>query len=278
MFKDIVLPITGASGDDHALTLALALAKAHGSHLTVLETVNLPLPVAGPWGLVPDVSLSELYTQLREQGEANVAALKQRLRCETASTEVQLLQSLFADPTQLAAHMGQLADISVIGLTPTATVAGDVARLYFGSMLIDSGRPVLAIPPHCLVPMPPERIVIAWQQTRECSRAVHEALPLLQAADWVEIVIVDPVIERGGKRPGTEMQAHLNRHGVQTAVQVRESGGNRVAAVLHDFVMENKAHMLVAGGYGHSRLREWALGGATRELLFETPVPVFFAH
>jgi nucleotide-binding universal stress UspA family protein len=242
--------------------------------------VNLPLPIAGPWGLMPDASMADLYRQLREQGEANVAALKNKLKDEAVSHEVQLVQAFFSEPSGLAAHLAHTADLSVVAITPTDTVEGDISRTYFGSMLIDSGRPVLAVPPRCKVPMPPKRIVIAWRQTRECARAVHDAMPLLQAAEAVGILIVDPAGgETGeGERPGVGIQAHLNRHGVKATVQVRESHDNRIAAVLHDFVVDTRANMLVAGGYGHSRLREWALGGVTRELLFETTVPVFFSH
>ncbi len=280
MFKDIVLPITGSAADSRALSLALDLAQAHGAHLTVLEMVNLPLPVTGPWGLMPDASMTELYQQLREQGETNVAVLKNKLKDEAVSHEVRLVQAFFSEPSKLAAHVTQTADLSVVAITPNDSVDGDISRTYFSSLLIDSGRPVIVVPPHCKAPMPPKKVVIAWRQTRECSRAVHDAMPLLKGAESVEILLADP---KGGEKgdgeiPGAAIRQHLGRHGVTASVQVRQSHDNRIAAVLHDFVVETRANMLVAGGYGHSRLREWALGGATRELLFETTVPVFFSH
>lgn len=280
MFKDIILPITGAAADAHALNMALDLARAYGANVRVLEMVNLPLPVTGPWGLMPDASMADVYRQLREQGEANVAVLKNRLKDEAVSTEVRLVQSFFSEPSKLAAHCAHLADLSVVAITPTDSVEGDISRTYFGSMLIDSGRPVLVIPPRCKAPMPPRKIVIAWRQTRECARAIHDALPLLKGAESVQVLIIDPVSEEAGEgqNPGAELLAHLDRHGVKASLQVRQSHDNRIAAVLTDFVQETHANMLVAGGYGHSRLREWALGGVTRELLFETTVPVFFSH
>lgn len=280
MIKDIVLPITGAAADAYALNMALDLARAYDAHVRVLEMVNLPLPVKGPWGLMPDASMADVYRQLREQGEANVAVLKNRLKDEAVSTEVRLVQSFFSEPSKLAAHCAHLADLSVVAITPTDSVEGDISRTYFGSMLIDSGRPVLVIPPRCKVPMPPRKIVVAWRQTRECARAIHDAMPLLKRAESVEVLIIDPVSGEGGEgeNPGSELLAHLDRHGVKVSLQVRQSHDNRIAAVLDDFVKETHANMLVAGGYGHSRLREWALGGVTRELLFETTVPVFFSH
>ena len=281
MFKDIVIPITGTSGDSYALNMALDLALAHEAHLTVMEMVNLPMPVAeGPWGLIPDLSMGDLYQQLREQGKTNVAALKRRLEKETVSTEVRMVEALFSDPSQLAAHCAHYADLTVIAGVLGDSKEGDISRTYFGGLLIGSGRPVLVIPPRCNVPVPPKRIVAAWRPTRECARAFHDALPLLTTAESVDVLIVDPVGgELGhGEQPGADIAAHLARHGVKVNVQVRQSHDNRIASVLLDHVKDTRANMLVVGGYGHSRFREWALGGVTRELLFEANIPVFYSH
>jgi nucleotide-binding universal stress UspA family protein len=280
MFKDIVIPITGTSGDSYALNIALDLASAHGAHLTVMEIVNLPLPVTGPWGLMPDISLNDVYQELREKGQANVVALRTRLEKETVSTEVRLVESLLSAPHQLVTHYAHYADLAVISGAMGDSAEGDLSRTYFGSLLIDSGRPVLVVPPRCKAPMPARKIVAAWRPTRECARAFHDALPLLAAAESVELLVVDPVGgERGhGEQPGADIAAHLSRHGVKVNVQVRQSHDNRIASVLLDHVKETHAHMLVVGGYGHSRIREWAFGGVTRELLFEANIPVFYSH
>lgn len=280
MFKDIVIPITGTPGDSYALNMALDLALAHEAHLTVMQMVNLPLPVTGPWGLMPDLSMSELYQDLREQGKANVEALKKRLEKESVSTEVRVVESIFNDSSRLAAHCAHYADLAVIAGVLGDSKEGDISRTYFGGLLIESGRPVLVIPPRCKVQLPPKRIVAAWRPTRECARAFHDALPLLVNAESVDILVVDPA--RGelghGEQPGADIAAHLARHGVKVNVQVRQSHDNRIASVLLDHAAEMRANMLVVGGYGHSRFREWALGGVTRELLFEANLPVFYSH
>ena len=164
MFKDIVIPITGTPGDSYALNMALDLASAHGAHLTVMEMINLPAPISGPWGLAPDLVMGGIYQKLREQGQTNVAELKKRMERESASTEVRLVESFYGDPAQLAAHYAHYADLTVISGSIGDSLEGDVCRTYFGSLLIDSGRPVLVIPPRCKVPMPPKRIVAAWRR------------------------------------------------------------------------------------------------------------------
>ena len=136
MFKDIVLPITGTSGDSYALNMALDLALAHEAHLTVMEMVNLPLPAAGPWGLMPDLSTSDLYQQLREQGKTNVVALKKRLEKETVSSEVRLVEALFSEPSRLAAHCAHYADLTVVAGVLGDSTEGDISRTYFGGLLV----------------------------------------------------------------------------------------------------------------------------------------------
>lgn len=278
MFKDIVIPITGTSGDSYALNMALDLARAHDAHLTVLEMVNLPLPVTEPWG--GDASMGDLYQQLQKQGATNVAALKKRLEKETVSTEVLLAEAFFSEPSRLAAHYAHYADLAVLSGVMGDSKQGDIFRTYFGGLLIDSGRPVLVIPPRCKAPVPPKRIVAAWRPSRECTRAFHDALPLLKEAESVDVLVIDP--EGGelghGEQPGADIAAHLARHGVNVNVQVRQSHDSRIASVLLDHVRDTHANMLIVGGYGHSRFRQWALGGVTRELLFEATVPVFYSH
>jgi nucleotide-binding universal stress UspA family protein len=105
-------------------------------------------------------------------------------------------------------------------------------------------------------------------------------MPLLLKADTVDIAVIDPSISRTqhGEQPGADIATHLARHGLKVNVLVRETEGEDVALVLLDLAYERKSDLLVAGGYGHSRLREWALGGVTRELLGSAPIPVLYSH
>jgi nucleotide-binding universal stress UspA family protein len=128
---------------------------------------------------------------------------------------------------------------------------------------------------------PASHAVVAWQPTRESTRALHDALPLLRAARTVDVVTVDPVIgeSRHGEEPGADIAAHLARHGLEANVVVHARRPQEtVAAALLRHAAESGAQLLVAGGYGHSRLREWAIGGTTRELLRTARTPVLFSH
>jgi nucleotide-binding universal stress UspA family protein len=280
MYKDLIVPVTATPGDNDAINVGVALAQAFEARLTVLEMVNLPVPAGNPWGLMPDIAMSDVYSRLRAQGEINVARLKSRLEKEAVSSEVRMVESLFTEPARMAAHQAHYADLSIVAGSIGDTSEGAVTHAYFGGLLLESGRPVLVVPPRCKTPLPPKRIVLAWRPTHEAARAVHDALPFLRRAEEVDVLVVNPAGgELGhGEQPGADVAAHLARHGVKTNVVLREARSRAVSSILLEHARESRAQMIVAGGYGHSRLREWAMGGVTRELLISSPIPLFYSH
>ena len=279
MYKDLVVPITGTPGDMDALNIAIDLAACHDAHLTVLEMVHLPTPMLGPWGMVPDVAMSDVYGRLRAQAESNVAKLEARLEKESISFEVGMLETL-AEPARMAAHRAHHADLAVVAGSIGNTIEAETTHAYFGSLLLESGRPVMMVPPRCNTPMPPKRVVMAWRATSEAARAVHDALPLLTGAEMVDLLLVDTSDDEhdSNVQPGADIARHLARHGVKTNVVVLKSGNKAVSSILLDHARKARANLLVVGGYGHSRFREWAMGGVTRELLIGATIPVLYSH
>lgn len=282
MFKDLLVPITGTSTDADALNLAIQLAASEGSHVTALEIVSLPMPMASPWGMSADPALSGIYEKVRAEGEVHAATLRQRLAQEPVSNEVMLVESIFAEPSQMAARLALHADLSVVANALGDNAEADRTRAMVTGLLLESGRPVLTVPPRCQSPMPPRHVVVAWRPAAEAARALHDAMPLLLKADVVDVVIIDPVAEvrsaDKADQAGNAVAAHLARHRVDANVVILESGGRRASEVLLGYVQEAGAQLLVVGGYGHTRFREWALGGMTRELLFAATVPVLYSH
>jgi nucleotide-binding universal stress UspA family protein len=280
MYKDLIVPITATPADADAINVGLDLAKAFDAHLTVLEMVNLPVPAGNPWGLSPDLAMSDVYGKLRAQAEVNASRLRERLGKEAVASEVRVVEALVAEPGRVAAHHAHYADLSIVAGAIGDTAEATVNHAYFGAMLLESGRPVLVVPPRCKSAVPPKRIVLAWRPTREATRALHDALPLLLQADRVDVLAINPVGgELGhGEQPGADIANHLARHGVEANVVVRDARSRGVSGVLLEHARESYAQLIVAGGYGHSRLREWAMGGVTRELLLTASVPVLFSH
>ena len=280
MVKDLVVPITNTAGDGNALAAGIALAERLDAHLSVLEIVNLPVPATSPWGLMPDLATSEIYNTLRAKAEREAAAWRELLAGESISSEVRVTDSLFVEPPRSAALHARYADLAV--MTAATEDAGDTPIIhgFFTALLLESGRPVLVVPPGFKARGAAAHVVVAWRPTREAARALHDAMPLLHAAETIDVLEVDPVGgERGdGPLPGADIATHLARHGLKVRVVVRAREGESVATALLGHVQQSGAGLLVAGGYGHSRFREWALGGVTRELLKSAAVPVLFSH
>ncbi|WP_064746914.1 universal stress protein [Lysobacter antibioticus] len=278
MLKDLVVPMTRSAGDADALNLALGLASAHAARVEVLELVDLPLPLAHPFGLMPDMTTDAANEKLRADGERRAQALRQRLAGEPVDTEVRLVEALYVEAPRMAALHAYYADLTVLAGALGDTREAALSHAYFVALLLESGRPVLVVPPRCKAQAPPRRAVVAWQPTREATRAVHDAMPLLLGTEAVDVVVVDTGNGRAAKESGAQIAAHLVRHGVHAELVLREARGATVASTLLDHVGQAHAQLLVAGGYGHSRLREWALGGVTRELSMSAAVPVFYGH
>ena len=281
MIKDLVVPITRTAGDANALNAALAIASAHGAHLSVLEFENLPTLPAGPWGGV-GFTADAIYRQCREEAEKNAVGWRERLDREspTLSSEVRIVESLFADAPGFAALHARYADLTVMTMATDAVSDGAIIRGYFASLLLESGRPVLLVPPdYAWRPM--GHVAVAWQPRREASRALHDAMPFLAAAESVDLVEVGDISGRAGDGPlpGADIAAHLARHGLKVRVVTSPMHSGSVALTLAKHARETRADLLVCGGYGHSRMREWAMGGVTRELLAGAgAIPMLFSH
>lgn len=281
MIADLVLPLTGTSGDENALVTAIALAEHMNAHLCVVESLVYPTPMMNPWGLMPDMAAESIYGQLKEEAESNASKLRKRLEREAISWEVRIAESFFADPPRSMAMHAHYADLSIVNAVPLETEGGpEIRGGFINALLFETGRPVLVIPPHFSMVFPISRAIIAWQPTREAARALHDALPLLRKAKTVDVLMVDPVVGENehGERPGADIAVHLARHGIHVNVVVRPGEKRTTAEALLHYASMSGAELLVAGAYGHSRLREWTIGGTTRELLQLIRMPILFSH
>ncbi|MCP4315598.1 MAG: universal stress protein [Hyphomicrobiales bacterium] len=168
------------------------------------------------------------------------------------------------------------ADITVF---PNRTVPeNDLMTDAFNGILFDSGMPVLTLGAGD-DPLPePKRILMAWNGEPEAAKAFHQSIPLLDGAEEVRVVVVDPDGNPSGANPGDDMAFFLARHSMKITVDQLASAGRDVADVLLQHAVDKDADLIVMGAYGHSRLQEWLLGGTTREMLAKSNLPVLMAH
>lgn len=277
--KDLLVHLDVSEASHARLEAALALARAFEAHLSALCLVVEPYVPA-----VVGVNLpAEILAQQREQAEAAAADVlaraAERARVEGISFE-QRRETVMVDrlPDALARH-ARHADLTIVG-QPDPERSGVDDTLMVEAAFMASGRPALVIPYIGARTMPPERAICAWDGSREAARALNDAIPLLQRAKEVSLVVIDPekLVDRVGAVPGADIGAHLARHGIKVTVKTLQSGGLDPGDVLLSTAADEGADLLVMGGYGHSRLRELILGGTTKNILEHMTIPVLFSH
>lgn len=280
MFKDLLVPVTGVPADDNAVDAALSLAKAFEAHLSAIEVMSMPLPMGSPWGAMFESSMSDVYDEQCASSEVRMKELKARMSREGVLGEAETVRALFAVADRVTAQHARRADLTVLAGAAGDTSKATAMHIYFNSLLFESGRPVLVVPPKYQLTTIPKKILVAWRSSPEATRALHDAMPFLRRAEQVDVLAVNP--SDGGvandDASGLGITTHLARHGIKATLVQRDSGSRSVSDILLDYAYASYAQLIVAGGYGHSRLREWALGGATRELLIGASIPVFYSH
>jgi nucleotide-binding universal stress UspA family protein len=169
------------------------------------------------------------------------------------------------------------ADLIVIGQSGTGGDS-EVDKVFPERLILVAGRPVLVVPEIGDFPCVGKRIIVAWNASREAARAVTNAIPFLKLADKVYVMTVQPKASENESIATEQIVQYLSRHGV--GVEVEESHGVEigVANELLSRASDLSVDLLVMGCYGHSRVREWILGGATRTILESMTIPVLMSH
>lgn len=279
MIKEIFVPLLHAGSDMAALDAAIALARLHEAHISVLVTLEHPMPLVTEFGYVPLELTQQQFEEARTGAEAQAKRARDRLAKEAVSSEVRLTEVMLLWSEETAALQARHADISIIG-GPDPGKDSPRFALTFKSLLLNSGRPVLLIPRGAKLNVPMRRVVVAWKPTGEASRALHDALPLLANASEIDVLVVDPRVTEGqhGQQPGADIAVHLARHGLKVNVVSQPKAGLSVGGNVLMHVQDVDADLLVMGGYGHARWREVVLGGATNSVLEGATRPVLFSH
>jgi nucleotide-binding universal stress UspA family protein len=143
--------------------------------------------------------------------------------------------------------------------------------------LFESGRPLVVVPYIQRRGITLERVLACWDGSRTAARAIGDAMPFLERAKAVEVVIVAEE-RKSEEMTGANMSAHLVRHGVAASVKRIAKGDIAIQDALLSYAADSGADFMVMGGYGHSRLREFILGGVTRGILASMTLPVLMSH
>jgi len=279
-WKDILVIVSEAEADEPALALAEALAKqCEKCHLSAAFLTPLPdeplayepTVVAGVW--------AELLGRARQEADAERKRVEARLQRADRPVELRNAEALSRDLGRVAAVHARYADVAVM-TRPSDGVGAELREEIIEGVLFHSGRPALIAPPNWSGQSIGKRVVIAWDASREATRALSEADDILEFAESVTVLTVDakPKMFGHGDQPGANIAAHLSRRGLPAEVRNVDSMGRSAALAILDEAVSLNADLVVMGGYAHSRLRELVFGGATRELLRSATVPLLMAH
>jgi nucleotide-binding universal stress UspA family protein len=261
-----------------ALDAAIALARRQDAHLDVLALGLDQTQVGYFYAGASAIVYQETLERAQSEAETVEAHVRQRLAAEDIRWSVDRAVAQLGAMGALIAQRARFADMVVLP-RPYGAGRGLADEAVIESALFEGQAAVMVLPDGMVTPPAFDRIVVAWNQSPEALSAIRRALPMLQRAGVVDITVIDPPAH-GPERsdPGGLLSQWLSRHGVRAEVSVLARTLPRVSDVLMRHVRDRDADLLVMGAYGHSRFREAILGGATRDLLETTPVPVFMAH
>ena len=277
MYKNLLVAIDASATNAKAVDYAIKLAKRFDAHLTGLYLVPEFSPPATIGLYVTADIKASVDRHEQEQADKVIAGFRAAAEREGIAFDARTDTGYQVDFGKMLAVHGRYAD-AVIVAQPADDQSG--VMLDPGDVVLASGAPVIVVPYIGAPATTAERVMVAWNASKESARAVRDAMPLLEKAEAVDVVSFRPKSSASGHGdlPGADIALHLTRHGIQVEVETIEGKDIDVGNALMSHVADRGSDLIVMGGYGHSRLHEFVLGGATRTILQSMTVPVLMTH
>lgn len=276
MPKDIVVNLTPGRTRDPAADYAVSLASQFGAHLTGLAFALEPAIPAGAMGGIAGDVIDSAIADAERQAKDAISAFENAAKKQGVLSEHRMVTALVADAVNRFGEIARHYDLSVVlQPDPDSASAND---LFLESVLFGSGRPVVIVPYIQKEPAKLDHIVCCWDGSATAARAIGDAAPLLARAKTVELLIVTNGRENKNEEAGADMATHLARHKLNVTLQRITSADIDVGNAILSYAADRATDFLVMGGYGHSRWREFFLGGATRQILSSMTLPTLMSH
>ena len=276
--KNILVYVDDSEQVDDRLDVAVGLARTHEAHLAAIYAIPEPyIPSYVGGGYMPAELIESQAERAHERAAEARTRLEERMNRLGIEAEWRQTEGYAAEVVSLNA---KYADLTVVGQAnpddpqnyPNPGLPAEVA--------LSAGRPVLVVPYVGAGHEVGKNVLVAWNGSREATRAVNDALPILKCADKVTVLAVNP--RKGdsdhGDVPSADISLHLARHGVKVEASQTVTDAIDVGGILLSRISDLGADLVVMGAYGHSRMRELMMGGATRDLLRYMTVPVLMSH
>jgi nucleotide-binding universal stress UspA family protein len=274
--KDILLTLTSYPDPTPVSVVdrAVSFASALDAHIAAISC-EVHIQVSGSlisFGAAGAIAAGEAHRS-RDSAQALLAAFEAAAQKAGVLHEIIHEKSLSYRVPERLVEYARLRDLTVV------SVPESYDQWYAEAIIFGSGRPTLVLPES-----PPggpfqlNTVIVAWDFSRTAARAVADAIPILEKATRVRIITAtnEKVIDT--KHSSEELAKNLSRHGIDVILDRVDAAGRSIGDVLAREVSSYNAGLLVMGAYGHSRFREFILGGATKSMLSKPPIPVLFSH
>ena len=275
MIKDIVVNL-GLGSNNPAGDYAVSMAEIFEAHLLAIAVSYDPIIPGNVMGGIPPEIIEGQRRESDKLARAAVARFEQAAKRAGISAETRTISASLVGAADKIGSIGRRFDLIIVGQPDRQKPTAD--QVIDEGVLFGSGRPVIFVPFIQKGAAKLDRVMICWDGGRAAARAVGDALPILKKAKQVEVVIVADKPSKPDEVPGADLGQHLARHGLKVDVKRVTSPDIDVPSTILSHASDSSADMIVMGGYGHSRLREFVLGGATRGLLEAMTVPVLMSH
>ena len=268
-FKSLLVPVQPASACNEALPHVVEFAQSLGADLTGVASLA-SIFIANPW-----IVSGDIVQQLTDDQEGELKAAEERFHIASRALNGHAHWRTRHDYPNMALNT-EAAGADLI--LATMDNGPEASTIGLPTLVLEAGLPVIVLPPKA-APIRTDNILIAWRNTADARRAVTAAMPLLEKAKRVIALQIAGPADMDEARAGLEaLQARLKRHGVALETEIVSKKSIVDADVLLDVARVRAIDMIVLGGYGHARAREWVLGGMTQDLLAATTVPLFMVH
>ena len=276
MLKDIIFNIEHNSERDGLRDYAISVAERFEAHLTGVAFAG-----GIPKYMLPDFPaavLAEILTESERAAKAAIARFAAAAKRSGINTEHHLITQSELGPAQTFSTIARRCDLSV--LMQSGENDDTNSDLFIETALFGSGRPILVVPYIQKNGVDLNRVICCWDGSRAAARALNDSIPLLAKAGAVELLIVNHDEDKDSEFEfrGIEISNHLARHNIQVELTSLSVGNSDATNIILSHAADCSAGMIVMGGYGHSRVREFMLGGVTRGMLSSMTIPVFMSH
>lgn len=277
--RDVLVVIEDEPSQAGRLDAAITLAGRFGARVTGLYAGVLPdIPT------YVEVQLPEDLRQKRDDAIAGAASeaeadFRDRAKAADLSHDWRAVVGPFEDVSRVVAGHSHLADVAVVGRSGPDQPRGFLGATVSNQLVLSSGAPVLLCPNALPEQNFGAHVVIGWNGSREASRALHDSIPFLQRAEEVSVLTVETArSSENAVVNWDDIAAYLARHGIDASIRQSLVGSDGAGEVILSRAKEAGADLIVMGAYGHSRLWEISLGGATRHVMTHADIPVLLSH